>query len=79
MRDSTSDANPAAQPSGPPPRAPQEPLWTVRQVAAYLGLHEKTIYDMVAAGRLPVVRMGRLLRFDPRGMLRWVSARKEGC
>lgn len=38
------------------------PLLTVRQVADHLGLREGTIYEWVAARRLPVVRLGRSVR-----------------
>jgi excisionase family DNA binding protein len=54
------------------------PLMTVEDVARFLGVHEKTIYDWAARGWLPCVRVGSRLRFDPRDVNRWVSARKEG-
>jgi excisionase family DNA binding protein len=62
---------------------PQRPeslpgLWTVTEVAAFLQLHPKSIYDLVARGSLPCVRLGTRLRFDPRDIASWVSARKEG-
>jgi putative molybdopterin biosynthesis protein len=53
-------------------------LLTVRELAALLGLHEKTIYDWAARGQLPCVRLGNRLRFDPADITRWVSARREG-
>lgn len=54
-------------------------LWDVRRTAQFLGVHEKTIRRMVAAGGLPCVRIGSRLRFLPSDIFRWVSARKEGC
>jgi excisionase family DNA binding protein len=79
MRDPLPGARPPTESPGPSSGPDSDPLWTVRRAAQYLGLHEKTVYDMVARGELPVIRVGRSLRFDPRDMTRWVSARKEGC
>jgi len=53
-------------------------LLNVAEVARFLGLHEKTVYEWAARGRLPCVRVGSRLRFDPRDIDRWLSARKEG-
>ena len=54
-----------------------ESLFTVREVARYLGVSEKTIRRMVAAGWIPCVRIGRAIRFLPGDVFRWVSARRE--
>lgn len=35
-----------------------EPLWTIREVAAYLHVHEKTVARWLRSGRLPCVRIG---------------------
>lgn len=53
-------------------------LLTVSDVAVFLQVHEKTVYDWVARGQIPCVRLGHRLRFDPHDVLRWLSARKEG-
>lgn len=48
--------------------AEQEPLLTVKQVAALDGCSEKTVRRAIAAGLLDVVRIGpggRLLRIEP--------------
>jgi excisionase family DNA binding protein len=42
----------------------QSQLLTVHQVAKLLQTRESHIYQLVAAGKLPVVRLGRLLRFQ---------------
>jgi excisionase family DNA binding protein len=52
------------------------PLMTVREVADFLGVHEKTVLRLVAKGRLPCVRVGRSVRYIPSDISRWVSARK---
>ena len=53
-------------------------LLTVRELAQFLGLHEKTIYRLARTGELPCVRLGSRVRFLQSDVLRWVSARKEG-
>ena len=55
----------------------EERLWTAREVARFLGVHAKTVYDLVARGELPCIRIGKCLRFSPTELTRWVSARKE--
>lgn len=54
-----------------------ERLWTVRDVARFLGVHEKTVYDWVSRGELSCIRIRNRLRFSPTELTRWVSARKE--
>jgi excisionase family DNA binding protein len=54
------------------------PLLTVQEVADLLRIHPKTVYDLAARGRMPCVRVGSRLRFVPRELDRWLSARKEG-
>jgi excisionase family DNA binding protein len=54
-----------------------EQLWTVRDVARFLQVNEKTVYDWVSRGDLTCFRIGNRLRFSPTELTRWVSARKE--
>ena len=42
-----------------------EPLMTVKDVAADMQASEKTIRRRIAAGELPVIRDGRLIRIRP--------------
>jgi len=53
-------------------------LWTVREFARFLHVHEKTIYDWVSRGEVPCIRLGNRLRFLPSDVSRWLQARKEG-
>ena len=68
-------------PFGPAGRAlpPQsrEGLLTLRQVAEFLAVSDKTVRRLVAAGRLHCVRVGRVLRFQPADLFRYVEAWKE--
>ncbi len=54
-----------------------EPLLTARELAQRWSVSEKTLRRWMAAERLPCVRVGRLVRFDPGDVSRWLSARKE--
>ncbi len=40
-------------------------LWTVAEVAAYLRVSRSWVYHRAAAGLLPCLRIGALLRFEP--------------
>lgn len=51
---------------------------TVHQAADMLGLHEQTIYRWTRAGRIPVLRLGAALRFDPTALADWLSGRSLG-
>jgi len=51
-------------------------LLTIDQVAAFLNVSPKTVRRLMQRG-LPSVRVGRLVRFAERDVLRWVEARKE--
>ena len=42
-----------------------EGLWTVESVSQFLKLRPFTVRAMVRQGRLPAVRIGRLIRFVP--------------
>jgi excisionase family DNA binding protein len=50
-----------------------EPLLTIQQVAEYLNVSVKTVRRM----RLPCVRLGRLVRYDPRELTRFLAARRH--
>jgi excisionase family DNA binding protein len=40
-------------------------LWTVAEVADYLRVSRSWVYHRAAAGLLPCLHLGALLRFDP--------------
>ena len=54
-----------------PPR-----LLTLPEVAAYLSVSPKTVRRLVARG-FPHIRFGRVLRFDPADVHRWLVARRS--
>jgi len=48
---------------------------TVRQVADILHCHEMTIYEWVAAGKIPHMRVGRRIKFDGATLAVWLDSR----
>jgi len=42
-----------------------EPLWDANNVAHYLQTSRSWVYQRSAAGKLPCLRIGGLLRFEP--------------
>jgi len=55
----------------------QEVLLALREVARLLSVSPRTVRCWIAAEGLPSIRLGRLLRFDPGDVSRWLSARRD--
>lgn len=56
-----------------------EALWTVRDVARFLGVPAKTIYTWRARGDGPPgFRVGKHLRFRPAEVESWLESHREG-
>jgi excisionase family DNA binding protein len=47
------------------------------QVAVILGLGRSTTYQLMAAGVLPTVRIGRAVRVPKDALERWIAARTQ--
>lgn len=47
-------------------------LWTVTDVANFLKVSEKTVYDWVHKRQIPFVKVRRLLRFKPEEIAKWL-------
>ena len=54
-----------------------EALWTVREAAAFLRLGRNTVYEWAASGKLPSLRLGSRIRFQPSALRRWVAVQVE--
>ncbi len=52
-------------------------LLTLRQAAGYLGVSDRTVRRLVSTGKLSCIRVGRVLRFQPADLFRFVEAWKE--
>jgi excisionase family DNA binding protein len=50
-----------------------EPLLTVRAAADVLGVRENTLRIWLREGRLPMVRVGRLVKVRPEALKRFVE------
>ena len=54
-----------------------EALWTVREAAAFLRLGRNTVYEWAASGKLPSLRLGSRIRFQPSALRRWVAVQVD--
>jgi len=52
-------------------------LLTPNEVAAMLQIARKTIIVMARERRLPCIRVGRLVRFDPVDIERWINSQRS--
>lgn len=50
---------------------------TIRQVAKYLQVTEKTIYKLAWTGKLPGFKVGNTWRFKKEDIDRWIEASKR--
>ncbi len=54
-------------------------IMTVDEVAAYLRLDRKTVYEAIKHDKVPGAhRVGRVIRVYRRALLRWLSSGTEG-
>jgi excisionase family DNA binding protein len=58
------------------PENPQR-LLTVKEAAQYLSISVSTLYGWVWQRRVPFVKIGRAVRFDPRDVEAFVEANKQ--
>ncbi|MGK2740337.1 helix-turn-helix domain-containing protein [Tepidicaulis sp. LMO-SS28] len=52
-------------------------IWTIKELADYLKLKEKTAYALVAKGEIPGFKVGGSWRFRPRDIDRWITEQQE--
>jgi len=55
----------------------EQRLLTVEQASLYLNLHPQTVYVMARQGELPILRVGRAVRFDRLELDRWIQRKIE--
>lgn len=48
-------------------------ILTVREIAEYLKLNEKTTYRLVAEGKIPGFKVGGAWRFQKKDIDRWIK------
>lgn len=54
-------------------------ILTIREVAEYLKLNEKTTYRLVAEGKIPGFKVGGAWRFRLSEIERWIEAQEKQC
>jgi excisionase family DNA binding protein len=59
-----------------PARAPAPVLMMARDAAAALSVCQKTLWALTRDGKLPVVRIGRAVRYDVADLRRFIEAAK---
>jgi excisionase family DNA binding protein len=52
-------------------------LLTSRQAARLLAISERTLYTFTKAGAIPVVRIGRAVRYGTDDLREWIRSRCE--
>lgn len=51
----------------------QEGLLRPREAAKLLSISERSLWSMMIASKIPYVRIGRLVRYDPAALRRWIN------
>jgi predicted DNA-binding transcriptional regulator AlpA len=55
-------------------KSEKDRLWTVQECADFLRLQSGSLYHLVSAQRIPVIRISaRCIRFDPDTIKAWVA------
>ena len=57
----------------------QQGLWTVRELAAFLGMSERWVHERTRRDEIPCHRLGTALRFDPEEVQVWLINRRESA
>ena len=53
------------------------PLLTIAEVADRLGVQVRHVRRLVAERRIPYIKWGHLIRFDPDDIERWLDGRRR--
>ena len=56
---------------------PEPLLLSPRDAAAKLSMSQRTLWALTASGEIPRVKIGRLVRYDPCDLRRWIEATKQ--
>lgn len=51
----------------------RRPLLDIQETAAWLGVEERHVRRLVAERRIPFIKWGKLLRFDPDAVDDWLD------
>lgn len=75
LEDRMSDEQPGADSPGTTP----PPLWNIAQVAARLAVTVRHVRRLVSERRIPFIRWGYHLRFDPIEIEAWIDRGRHSC
>ncbi len=53
-------------------------LLNVQEIADLLGVKKSTIYQWTHQGFIPHVKVGKLVRFKPDAVMKWVNEKETG-
>jgi excisionase family DNA binding protein len=56
---------------------PQRLLLRIPEAAETLGIGRTKIYELIATGELPIIRVGRAVRISVSTLQKWVEAREQ--
>ena len=59
------------------PHSPQQPLVDIVEVARMLGVDVRHVRRLVAEKRIPFIKWGHLLRFDPDDITSWLAGHRS--
>lgn len=62
---------------GAPIRGPLPHLLDIRRLAEHLGVNERHIRRLVAERRIPFIKWGHLVRFDPDEVHEWLDVMRR--
>lgn len=54
-------------------------LLDARRASDVLGISQRTLFTITKSGRLPVIRIGRLIRYHPSDLAEFVASCREAC
>ncbi len=54
-----------------------DPILTVRQVAAYLQISRSKVYYMIQRHTIPFIRLGKNVRIRQSDLIRWLDLQSE--
>ena len=60
-----------------PAAGPAPLVWTNLEAARALAISARTLWSLTAAGEIPCLKIGRLVRYDPADLVAWIASRKS--
>ena len=57
----------------------QQGLWTVRELAEFLGMSERWVHERTRHDEIPCHRLGTAIRFDPDEVQGWLIQKRESA